>query len=146
MNKKTALIIKNYELAVNALAVAFLNKQFREDGDEPIRIGDCYSNAYWVHDDVGGVLCYGEELFVDVPDMAEDLRLDAPKGKYIEYYDYCLKCVNAGLEPGQSYEAWLRDGSRRTNAEIAEAKFMKERQDEYKNNLTQNISYDYDGD
>lgn len=146
MNNKTATIIKNYEKAVNALAEAFLNKQFHDEEDEePIRIGQGYHDAYWVGDDIGGVLCYGDEWFFNVGEMAEDLKEDAPKEEILKWHDYIMECNEAGLSC-INYHSWLHGAPRRTKAEIAEAKYYKARRDEYINNANQNISYDYDGD
>lgn len=99
-------LIKDYETAVNAIAVTFLNKQFADEDEPPIT--DVSGDFFWVGGDVGGVLdCAGEHSY-DFGDIVTDIKEDAPVGELDRHISYCVRCYDLGLtEKKINYRSWL---------------------------------------
>jgi len=129
MSKKTEKLFKDYEDACTAIAEAFLNKQFGEDGEPPITV-DNYG-VWWV--DVGSVLCYNETYYYDFADILTDLKENATKGELDKYNEWAARCMELGIEPKCNYLAWLRGAPHITDEALGRLEKMKrELEDEIK--------------
>lgn len=97
-------LIKDYEIAVNAIATAFINKQNDMPDEPPLKIDGM--DWYWAGDDVGGVLCGGDTYYYSFKDILEDMEENAPVGEIVKYYDYCERCSWLKLKT-INYHSWL---------------------------------------
>jgi len=92
--------VKEYELAVEKLAKAFIKKYFsKEDG---------YWNAecFWVGDEIGGMLSVSDYFF-DVNSMVDYMKYNYTEDQMFEYYDYALEETTAGRSP-INIKIWLK--------------------------------------
>lgn len=122
-DKTTELLIKDYEAAVNAIAEAFLNKQFVEDGEPRITVdGD---DAWWASDDVGGTLFYGDFSY-SFDDILTDLKEDAPRGEVQQYIDYVVRCANLKISY-INYHSWLMGAPHASDDKLTHLERLKER-------------------
>jgi len=129
MNKETEKLFKDYENACTAIAEAFLNKQFGEDGEPFITVDDKF--VWWV--DVGGVLCYGDLPPYSFADILTDLKEDAPKGEIDKYNEWALRCSYLKIEPKCNYRSWLHGAPHITDEALDRLeKMKKEFEDEIK--------------
>jgi len=69
-------IIKDWEIATNALAEEFVKKYWGEE---------CIIDMYWIGDEIGGVLSIGDYYF-NVDRMKEALELNATWKQLNDYY------------------------------------------------------------
>lgn len=106
-----------YKRACNRIAELFANKQFR-DPDEPEITFKSDDNLWWLGDDVGGTLFYGDLFFSRFDDIITDLRLNAPKGEIFQYDAYQLRCHRCGMRPA-GYRLWLKSAPHDLAAEFA---------------------------
>lgn len=62
----------------------------------------------WVCDEVGTVGCFNCGMFyIDFNDLKTDIDLGAPKGKFIEWYDFTLDAYYKN-EPLINYKTFLK--------------------------------------
>lgn len=115
--------IKDFELSVNILAEIFLNKQFGEEDEPKITIDN--KDAYWVADDVGGILFYGDWSF-GFNDILTDLKEDAPKGEIQKYVDYAVRCANLKISY-INYHSWLMGAPHASDDKLTHLEGLKER-------------------
>lgn len=119
------LLIKNYEIAINAIAEAFLNKQ-QENDEPPVNIRDD-RDIWWTSiNKVGGCLCVFGETFYDLDDMLTDLMEDAPVGELDRYNAYVLRCTELGLEKRCNYRSWLHGCPRYSEETLAHLECLKQ--------------------
>jgi len=129
MNKETEKLFKDYENACTAIAEAFLNKQFHEDGEPPITVDDF--NYWWI--DVGGILAYGDMFTYSFSNILTDLKEDAPKGEIDKYNEWALRCSCLNIEPKCNYHSWLHGAPHITDEALDRLeKMKKEFEDEIK--------------
>jgi len=121
MDKKTEKLFKDYENACTAIAEAFLNKQFGEEGEPPITVDDF--NYWWI--DVGGALSCGGEQCYSFSDILTDLKEDAPKGEIDKYNEWVLRCTELGIEPKCNYRSWLHGAPHITDEALDRLEKMK---------------------
>lgn len=105
---------QNYENACNAYLKAFCEKH-----DFSIE------DAFWVGDDVGGILNVGDMDF-DMATIRIDIDEDASEEELIKWYDYILEASTFKL-PTPNFHAWIH-GCPRTDSE-----WFKARHKEYEN-------------
>lgn len=106
--KKTEIkeLLAKYDYVCDRIALAFINKQFSDDGEPEITFED--ENLFWVADESGGILDYGEYTYT-FDDILADLREDAPRGEIDYYTDYAVGMIDRHKKP-MSYYAWLHGG------------------------------------
>jgi hypothetical protein len=110
MNKerrKTSLSVA-YDNACNDYAKAFAEKHEMD-----------YSDAFWVGEDVGTILCIGDYSF-NFQEIRYDMDYDIDKDEIIKYYDYCTRAYSLGFEKIMNYENWCKGCPR-----ISEEAFAK---------------------
>lgn len=112
MTEDITRMIADYERSCNALADAFLNKQFNDPDEPPITIEDS-KDAFWFGGDAGDAVVYGEQVFA-FNDIITDLYEDAPIGEIIKYNDYHEYCYDQSITP-INYRAWLHGAPRFNN-------------------------------
>lgn len=122
MGKQTRQLIADYEMAVNAIANAFLAKRNDADYEPPMTVDN--KDVYWAGDDVGGVLCIGDTYFYGFADILTSMKEDAPAGEIERFNDYCLECCNFGLST-MNFHAWLCGAPRFTAEQIDAAKKLR---------------------
>lgn len=115
--------IKDFELSVNILAEIFLNKQFGEEDEPKITIDN--KDVYWVADDVGGILYYGDWSF-GFNDILTDLKDDAPKGAILKYNDYVVQVCDENVAM-LNYHSWLKGAPRPRKVDLQRLNDMKRR-------------------
>ena len=105
---------KNYEDACNAYLKAFCKKH------------DFYfSEAFWVGDDVGGIVdCNGGYDF-DMATIRTDIDEDAPEEELIKWYDYIVDAMEFKL-PTPNFHAWIHGCPRTSEAWFKDMRKMKE--------------------
>lgn len=108
---------KNYENACNAYLKAFCEKH-----DFSIE------DAFWVGDDVGGILNVGDMDF-DMATIRTDIDEDAPEEELIKWYDYTVDALHFKLNV-PNFHAWIH-GCPRTSKEWFEE--MRERRKSFEN-------------
>jgi len=129
MNKETEKLFKDYENACTAIAEAFLDKQFGEEGEPPVTVDNF--NYWWI--DVGGALSCGGERFYSFSDILTDLKEDAPKGEIDKYNEWAIRCTELGVEPKCNYRSWLHGAPHITDEALDRLeKMKKEFEDEIK--------------
>ena len=85
MNKKQlteghkAILKTNYESACNAYLRALLTL-WDLDG--------CY--GFWIGDEIGGVYCYGDDLFIGMDDMRYCVENNVSYDTFYEWQEYCV--------------------------------------------------------
>lgn len=92
-----------YENACNAYM-----REFCEKHDFSIK------DAFWVGDDVGGILNVGDMDF-DMETIRTDIDEDAPEEELFKWYDYILDALEFKLTK-PNFHAWIH-GCPRTNKE-----------------------------
>lgn len=56
------------------------------------------TSDYWVSDEIGGVFCYSDDLFISLDDIRYCVEHDISEDVFREYLDYNSKAVSLGLD------------------------------------------------
>jgi len=131
MKKETEKLFKDYENACTAIAEAFLNKQFGEEGEPPVTVDDF--RTWWI--EIGSVLCYNEMHFYDFGDILTDLKENAPVGEINKYNEWALRCSHLNIEPKCNYRSWLHGAPHVTEEALTHLEALKAKLNEEINNI-----------
>lgn len=72
---------QNYEDACNGY-LSTLCKQW----------GISQKDGYWISNEVGGLYCHGESIFINMWEIIFCVENNVSMDKYMDYLEYCLKC------------------------------------------------------
>ena len=61
--------------------------------------------GFWVSDEIGGVYCYGDNIFIGYDDMRYVVDNDIKKEEFQEWSDYCTWCIDMDLKH-PNLDAW----------------------------------------
>jgi len=92
----TKKLIKNYEIAVQALAEAFAKKYYDKDYD-----------IYWVGDEIGEALHINDEYW-GVDRIVEALKENPTEEQLFDFYYYEIECRCEQEEVGINFRSFLK--------------------------------------
>ncbi len=92
----TKKLIKNYEIAVQALADTFAKKYYGKD-----------YNMYWVGDEIGDVLTINDE-FWNVDRIVEAFKCKPTQEQLFDFYYYEIECHSEQEVIGINFRSFLK--------------------------------------
>ena len=92
----TKKLIKNYEIAVQALADKFAKKYYGKDYE-----------MWWVGDEIGDVL-FINEFYWNVDRIVEALKENPTEDQLFDFYNYEIECSMNGEEVGINFRSFLK--------------------------------------
>lgn len=127
MKEETRRLLAIYGASADMVAEAFARKQFCGEGDPAVTF-EGNPDMFWVADDPGGVLCFGDYSY-GFGDILTDLREDAPAGEIDRYNDYVLRCMDNGLR-FINYRSWLHGAPRHSEEDFGKLEWIRQRMGE----------------
>lgn len=96
MKKNKETLKKNYEKACNDYLLAFCEKHEFD-----------YDSCNWIGGYVGGIVEIGD-IYAGMEEIFIDIDRDVEESKFMEHYDYSLRCGFLGMENIPNYNSWLK--------------------------------------
>lgn len=82
--------------------------------------------GYWAGDQVGGVYCYGEFIFIDMENIIYCVKNDVTEKEFMEWSEYCT-WANEFHQPTPNLRSWMNGCPRCSKEEMEHLTELKKK-------------------